>query len=95
MRNGELELKAELAFLVIAMESCSEKMITGTTRSEFDENRLEELPSMIGYPLRRNETRWDLAKRYCVAEDDIITLSEHSGEPKEGDILLIVKAAGD
>lgn len=95
VRSGEAELKAELAFCVLAMENRKEEMIVDTERIEFDENRLEELPSMIGYTVRPGEKLWDIAKRYYTAPDEVIRLSEHAGEVREGDVLLIVKAAGE
>lgn len=95
VRSGEAEVKAELAFSVIAMENRKEEMIVDTNREEFDENRLEELPSMIGYTVRAGEELWDIAKRYYTSADEIIRLSEHNGEVREGDLLLLVKAVGE
>ena len=91
VRSGEAELKAELAFSVLAMENRREEMIVDTERAEFDANRLEEMPSMVGYTVKNEETLWDIAKRYCTAPEDVIRLTEHNGEVREGDILLIVK----
>lgn len=95
VRSGEAEVKAELAFSVLAMENRTEEMIVDTEREEFDENRLEELPSMIGYTVKAGEELWDIAKRYHTPEEEIIRLSEHGGEVREGDLLLIVKAVGE
>ena len=95
VRSGEAEMKAELAFSVIAMENRREEMIVDTEREEFDEDRFEEMPSMIGYTVKADETLWDIAKRYCTAPEEVIRLTEHNGEVREGDVLLIVKAAGE
>jgi len=95
VRSGEAEVKAELAFSVLAMENRKEEMIVDAEREEFDENRLEELPSMIGYTVKNGEELWDIAKRYFTPEEEIIRLSEHNGEVREGDLLLIVKAVGE
>ncbi|MCH5273520.1 MAG: DUF3794 domain-containing protein [Lachnospiraceae bacterium] len=95
VRNGEAEMKAELAFSVLAMENRKEEVIVDTEREEFDENRLEELPSMIGYTVKAGESLWDIAKRYYATQEEIIKLTEHSGEVREGDLLLVVKAVGN
>jgi len=95
VRNGEAEMKAELAFSVVAMENRAEEMIVNTEQEEFEANRSEEVPSMIGYTVKADEKLWDIAKRYCTAPDEVICLTEHNGEVKEGDILLIVKAVGE
>lgn len=95
VRSGEAEMKAELVFSVLAMENRREEMMVDTEREEFDANRLEEMPSMIGYTVRPGEQLWDIAKRYCTAPEDIIRLTEHNGEVKEGDVLLVVKAVGE
>ena len=95
VRSGEAELKAELAFSVVAMENRREEMIVDTERAEFDADRFEEMPSMVGYTVKPEETLWDIAKRYCTAPEEVIRLTEHNGEVREGDVLLIVKAAGE
>lgn len=94
VRSGEAEMKAELAFSVVAMENRREEMIVDTVREEFEEDRLEELPSMVGYTVKAGETLWDIAKRYYTSPEEVIRLSEHTGEVKEGDLLLVVKAVG-
>ena len=94
VRSGEAELKAELAFSVVAMENRREEMIVDTERAEFDVDRFEEMPSMVGYTVKADETLWDIAKRYCTAPEEVIRLTEHNGEVREGDVLLIVKAVG-
>lgn len=95
VRSGEAELKAELAFSVLAMENRKEEMIVDAEREEFEENHLEKLPSIIGYTVKANEELWDIAKRYHTPEEEIIRLSEHTGELREGDLLLVVKAVGE
>ncbi len=95
VRGGEAEMKAELAFSVLAMENRTEEMIVDTEQESFEANRLEEIPSMIGYTVKPEEKLWDIAKRYYTAPDDVIRLTEHNGEMREGDVLLIVKAVGE
>ena len=63
-----------------------------TEREAFEADRLENLPSMVGYTVKAGEELWDIAKRYYTAPEDVIRLTEHSGELREGDVLLIVKA---
>lgn len=95
VRSGEIEMKAELAFSVVVMENRTEDMIVDTEQEAFDVNRMEELPSMVGYTVKAGEDLWDIAKRYCTAPEDVIRLTEHNGEIREGDVLLIVKAVGE
>jgi len=95
VRSGEVEMKAELVFSVVAMENRWEDMIVDTERREFEAERLENLPSMVGYTVKAGESLWDIAKRYYTAPDDMIRLTEHNGELREGDVLLFVKASGE
>lgn len=92
VRNREAELKTELAFSVIASEKCRERIVCGVCSEEFSEDRLENLPSMIGYTVRQGEELWDIAKRFLVAEEEIIRIGEHGAQLREGDQLLIVKS---
>lgn len=94
VRSGEAEVKAELAFSVVAMENRRENMIVDTERAAFDADRFEEMPSMVGYTVKPDETLWDIAKRYQTAPEEVIRLTEHNGEVREGEVLLIVKAVG-
>jgi len=49
----------------------------------------------VGYTVKAGESLWDIAKRYYTAPDDMIRLTEHNGELREGDVLLFVKASGE
>jgi nucleoid-associated protein YgaU len=88
-------MKAELAFSVVVMENRAEEMIVDAEREAFDEDRFEDLPSMVGYTVKAGEGLWDIAKRYYTAPEDVMCLTEHGGELREGDVLLIVKAVGE
>lgn len=94
VRSGEAEVKTELAFSVVAMETRKEDMIVDTERAAFDADRFEEMPSMVGYTVKPEETLWDIAKRYQTAPEEVIRLTEHNGEVREGEVLLIVKVVG-
>lgn len=89
VRNKEAELKTELAFSVLAVENRKESVIVDTAREEFPPDYLEELPGMVGYTVKAEEKLWDIAKRYRVAPEEIVRLTEHPGELREGDLLLI------
>lgn len=95
VRSGEIEMKAELVFSVVAMENRWEDVIVDTEWEAFEADRLEELPSMVGYTVKAGEELWDIAKRYYTAPEDVIRLTEHNGDLREGDVLLIVKAVGE
>lgn len=89
VRNKEAELKTELAFSVLAVENRKEAVIVDTVREEFAPDYLEDLPGMVGYTVKAEEKLWDIAKRYRVAPEEIVRLTEHQGELREGDLLLI------
>ena len=95
VRSGEAEMKAELVFSVLAMEKRREGMMVDTEREEFPPEYWEELPSMVGYTVKAGETLWDIAKRYRTAPEEIMLLTEHNGEVREGDVLLLVKTVGE
>lgn len=95
VRSGEAEMKAELVFSVLAMENRREGMMVDTEREEFEPEYWEELPSMVGYTVKAGENLWDIAKRYRTAPEEIMLLTEHNGEVREGDVLLLVKTVGE
>lgn len=89
VRSKEAEVKAELAFSVLAVENRKEAVVVDVAREGFASDYLENLPGMVGYTVKGNECLWDIAKRYQVAPEEIVRVTEHPGDVREGDILLI------
>jgi hypothetical protein len=90
--GGELDVKAALQFkvLVFAVQKCN--LITDITVEALDLNKLSELPGMVIYIAGKNDTLWDIGKRYYVPIAQLKEVNELASEEiRAGDKILVVK----
>lgn len=90
--DNSLELKAEVTLDVLAFSNDEEKAILDITEEEFDEKERQNLPSMIGYIVKKEDTLWSIAKAYYTTVEKIKESNELASDNVEvGDKLLIIK----
>jgi LysM repeat protein len=90
--GGELDVKATLQFkvLVFAVQQCN--LITDIEVEALDLNKLSELPGMVIYIAGKNDTLWDIGKRYYVPIAQLKEVNELASEEiRAGDKILVVK----
>jgi hypothetical protein len=90
--GAELDVKAALQFktLVFAVQKCN--LITDITVEALDLNKLSELPGMVIYIAGKNDTLWDIGKRYYVPIAQLKEVNELASEEiRAGDKILVVK----
>lgn len=93
MLDGEeLEVKAIVSLDSIVFDKLQETIITDMQVEDIDLERLQEMPSIIGYITKRDDTLWQIAKQYYTTTD---TIKEMNGLTQDsilpGDKLLILK----
>ncbi len=93
MLDGEeIEVKAGIGLGTIVFDSIAEPIITDIASYELDYDKIQKMPSIIGYIVKANDTLWDIAKRYYSTVDRIMELNDLESEVvKSGDKLLIMK----
>lgn len=90
--SEELEVKAVVRVHAIVFCEHKEDMITDIQVQELDMNKVKNLPSMVIYVAGKNDSLWQIGKKYYVSVKRIKELNGLSGDDlKEGDKLLIVK----
>lgn len=90
--NGEIEVKAVLAFQSFVRRPMNLEMVDAIERVPFDEKEREKRPGIIGYVVKQGDELWDLAKKYGTTEESIKKVNElTSNSLKAGDKLLIFK----
>ncbi len=92
--SEELEVKAVVRVHAIVFCEHKEDMITDIQVQELDMNKVKNLPSMVIYVAGKDDSLWQIGKKYYVSVKRIKEINGLSGDDlKEGDKLLIVKGA--
>ena len=93
MLDGEeIEVKAVMNLNTIVFEKITEPIITDLEVADLDLEKLQAMPGIIGYIVKKGDTLWNIAKKYHTTVDTIMDINElENDQVKEGDKLIIVK----
>lgn len=87
-----IEVKLLMTLEVFVFDMLEKDMITKVEEQEFDEQTLENMPSMVGYLVQENEDLWTIAKRFYTTVEDVMQLNHMEQEVVErGKKLIIAK----
>ncbi len=90
--SEEIEVKATLNLNTIVFDVITEAIITDVVVNDLDMEKLQAMPGIIGYVVKRNDTLWNIAKKYYTTVDNIMAVNElEDDRVKEGDKLIIMK----
>jgi LysM repeat protein len=54
--------------------------------------KLQAMPGIIGYVVKREDSLWNIAKKYYTTVDNLMAINELADDRiKEGDKLIIMK----
>ena len=91
LSHNEIELKILLDINASIEEEEKLKVITNINFDDMDKEILENSPSMIVYIAQKNDTLWQIAKKYNIEIDDLKQVNDLENEINPGQKLLIVK----
>lgn len=90
--NGQVEVKAVLAFDSLFRKPVVIHTISDAVFRDIDKKEMEKRPGLIGYTVKPGDDLWKLAKRYCTTMEGIQEVNHLNGEElKEGEKILIFK----
>ncbi len=90
--SEEVEIKASINLDTIAFFKINEPIIVDLAENDFDLDKLQELPGMVGYMVKQGDTLWNIAKKFHTTVDSIMKLNElESDQIMPGDKLLLLK----
>ena len=93
--DGNMEVKAAVAYDVLVFEKMEGRNITAVDIKEMDMEKCNNLPSMAIYFAKPGDTLWEMGKKYCVPIKLIKEMNHMSSdEMKAGDKVLIVRGMG-
>ena len=87
-----MEIKASVNLDVIAFHVTEEKIIVDVENKGSLSEKLQKLPSIVGYIVEEGDTLWTIAKNFFTTVDKIMELNALESEKiKRGDKLLLIK----
>ena len=93
MLDGEeIEVKSVINLNTIVFDTITEPVITDVVVNPLDMDKLQAMPGIIGYVVKRDDTLWNIAKKYYTTVDNIMAVNDLQEDlVKEGDKLIIMK----
>lgn len=90
--GNEVEVKASVNLDTIAFNVVEEQIIVDVENKGSLMEKIQNLPSIVGYIVEEGDTLWTIAKAFFTTVDKIRELNElESSQVKKGDRLLLVK----
>ena len=90
--NGELEIKAVIVLDCLVMEQMAVPAILSAWVEPLDDQKLAEMPGIIGYVAQPGDTLWKIAKKFYASVESIREINDlGTDEVSPGHRLLIVK----
>jgi FOG: LysM repeat len=88
----EIEVKATINLNAIVFDMISEPIITDIEVADLDMEKLQSMPGIIGYVVKKDDSLWTIAKKYLTTVDSIMDINNLAdARVAEGDKLIIMK----
>ena len=90
--GDEIEVKAIMSLNTIVFDKITEPIIIDLEVAELDIEKLQSMPGIVGYIVKKDDSLWNIAKKYYTSVDTIMEINDmESATIKEGDKLIIMK----
>ena len=90
--NGEVEIKAVLAFQSFLKKPMSIQNIEEVIPEPMDMKEVEKRPGIVGYIVKDGDELWNLAKQYHTTMEGIMDVNQmETADIKPGERILIFK----
>lgn len=91
--SDEIEVKSGINLATMVFERIVEPIITEVAEQEIDLVKLQEMPSIVAYIAKPNDSLWTIAKKYYTTINTIKEINQMENDTiKPGEKILIVKA---
>lgn len=87
-----VEVKLNLQFRVESIKMLNMNVVTAVNIDTEKPKDISGLPSLVIKRFRKDESLWELAKKYCSVTDMILKANCIEGEPENDTVLIIPKA---
>lgn len=90
--SEEIEVKVTINLNTIVFDLVNEPIITDIQVADLDMDKMQAMPGIIGYVVKKGDSLWNIAKKYYTTKNTIMAINNMEDEKiKEGDKLVIMK----
>ena len=90
--SDEIEVKAVMNLNTIVFDKVTESIITDLELADLDIEKLQALPGIVGYVVKKDDSLWDIAKKYYTTVCYVIWINVMEDDSiSEGDKIIILK----
>jgi hypothetical protein len=90
--SEEIEVKAGIGLSAIVFDTITEPIITDIQVNDLDYDKIQSMPSVVGYIVKNQDSLWNIAKKYYTTVDRIREMNGLEDDNiKIGDKLIILK----
>lgn len=91
--DQEVEVRCGVNMNTIVFDQIQKDVITEIEEEDIDIKKIQKLPSIVGYIVKKDDTLWDIAKRFYTTIDSVRTINEITDDEEisAGDKLIIIK----
>lgn len=90
--SDEIEVKAVMNLNTIVFDKVTESIITDLELADLDIEKLQALPGIVGYVVKKDDSLWDIAKKYYTTVGSIMKINDMEDDSiSEGDKIIIMK----
>lgn len=91
--DEEVEIRCGINLDTLIFNENKKQVIMDIEENEIDLKKIQNLPSIVGYIIKKGDTLWDIAKCYYTTIDEIREINDlpEDTELKAGDKIVIVK----
>ncbi len=92
LNENQIEIKAEISLEVLAFSNEQAKAVLDMKVEPINQQRKKELPGVVGYIVKKDDTLWGIAKNYYTTVNRLKQINDlDSDYINVGDKLVIVK----
>lgn len=90
--GDEIEVRVFVGLEVLVMNVITEKFIEEASKTPMTTKELSEFPGIVGYIATKNESLWDVAKRYKTTEEKLKSVNKLSDDNvRKGNKLIVTR----
>ena len=94
MGNDQVEVRGIVSLDALVLSKVEEPMIISAQEQPLQEEKIEAMPGIVGYIVKKGDTLWDVAKKFYTTQEAVMKANNlPSTDLKPGQRILLVKKA--
>ncbi len=89
--TDEIEVKASLMLDCIVFDKLKRAVITDIEESDYDMEKISNMPGIVGYVCKDGDTLWSIAKMFYTTVDCLTEVNDLKGDVEPGQMIVVVK----